>query len=174
MSRNIRGISVSDLTEVNAGLELKNLGHEIAMHDEAYHRNDAPIISDSEYDALRRRSHEIEKRFSHLVNLGSPSKAVGALVAAGFEKVAHNKPMLSLDNVFTEEQLGDFLKGVRRFLKELKDDTEIPLDMVAEPKIDGLSLSLSYEKGRLVYAATRGDGLVGEDVTENIKTLKNI
>ena len=174
MSRNIRGISVSDLTEVNAGLELKNLGHEIAMHDEAYHRNDAPIISDSEYDALRRRSHEIEKRFSHLVNLGSPSKAVGALVAAGFEKVAHNKPMLSLDNVFTEEQLGDFLKGVRRFLKELKDDTDIPLDMVAEPKIDGLSLSLSYEKGRLVYAATRGDGLVGEDVTENIKTLKNI
>ena len=95
-------------------------------------------------------------------------------MAAGFQKVAHNKPMLSLDNVFTEEQLGDFLKGVRRFLKELKDDTDIPLDMVAEPKIDGLSLSLSYEKGRLVYAATRGDGLVGEDVTENIKTLKNI
>ena len=174
MSRNIRGISVSDLTEVNVRLELKNLGHEIAMHDEAYHRNDAPIISDSEYDALRRRSHEIEKRFPHLVNLGSPSKAVGALVAAGFEKVTHNKPMLSLDNVFTEEQLGTFLKGVRRFLKELKDDTDIPLDMVAEPKIDGLSLSLSYEKGRLVYAATRGDGLVGEDVTENIKTLKNI
>ena len=86
MIRNIRRIPVSDLTEVNAGLELKNLGHEISMHDEAYHRNDTPIISDSEYDALRRRSHEIEKRFSHLVNLGSPSKAVGALVAAGFER----------------------------------------------------------------------------------------
>ena len=112
MIRNIRGITVSDLTEVNAGLELKNLGHEIAMHDEAYHRNDAPIISDSEYDALRRRSHEIEKRFPHLINLSNPSKAVGAVVVPGFEKVAHNKPMLSLDNVFTEEQLGDFLKGV--------------------------------------------------------------
>jgi DNA ligase (NAD+) len=174
VSIHIRGISVSNLTESNASLELKNLGHEIAMHDEAYHRNDAPIISDGEYDALRRRSHEIEKRFPHLINLSNPSKAVGAVVVPGFEKVAHNKPMLSLDNVFTEEQLGDFLKGVRRFLKELKDDTDIPLDMVAEPKIDGLSLSLSYEKGQLVYAATRGDGLVGEDVTENIKTLKNI
>ena len=174
MSDIIRNILVSDLSEAHAKRELKNLGLEISKYDEAYHRNDAPIISDGEYDALRRRNQEIEIKFPHLDSADSRTNKPGAAAAAGFTKVTHTRPMLSLDNVFTEEQLKEFLSGIRRFLKELKDDPSIPLEMVAEPKIDGLSLSLSYENKELVYAATRGDGFIGEDVTKNVRTLNNI
>ena len=174
MSENLRNILVSDLSEVDAKRELKNLSLEISKYDEAYHSNDAPIVSDGEYDVLRKRNKEIEMKFPHLVDVESSINKVGAAAAVGFTKITHTKPMLSLDNVFSEEQLKEFLLGIRRFLKELKDDPEIPLEMVAEPKIDGLSLSLSYQNRKLVCAATRGDGLIGEDVTKNIKNLKNI
>ena len=174
MSENLRNILVSDLSEVDAKRELKNLSLEISKYDEAYHSDDAPIVSDGEYDVLRKRNKEIEMKFPHLVDVESSINKVGAAAAVGFTKITHTKPMLSLDNVFSEEQLKEFLLGIRRFLKELKDDPEIPLEMVAEPKIDGLSLSLSYQNRKLVCAATRGDGLIGEDVTKNIKNLKNI
>ena len=166
MSSGVRNISVIDLSESKAEHELEDLAFEIAQHDRAYHRDGEPKITDSEYDALRHRNDEIEKRFPNLVRSDSPSQVVGAVVASGFTKIRHTKPMLSLGNIFSWEELNDFINGVRRFLKELKDDPCISLEIVAEPKIDGLSLSLCYEKGRLLSAATRGDGAVGEDVTE--------
>jgi len=169
-----RDIPVDDLNDLEAVAELKDLAEEIARHDKAYHQEDAPKISDAVYDALRRRNEEIEARFPHLVRKDSPSQKVGAAAARGFAKITHAKPMLSLGNVFSDEELTDFVAGVRRFLRELQDDESIGLDMVAEPKIDGLSISLRYEKGNLVHAATRGDGAVGEDVTENVRTFKDL
>jgi len=169
-----RDIPVDDLNDLEAVAELKDLAEEIARHDKAYHQEDAPKISDGGYDALRRRNEEIEARFPHLVRKDSPSQKVGAAAARGFAKITHAKPMLSLGNVFSDEELTDFVAGVRRFLRELQDDESIGLDMVAEPKIDGLSISLRYEKGNLVHAATRGDGAVGEDVTENVRTFKDL
>jgi len=170
----VRDIPADQLSELEAVGELAALADEIAAHDKAYHQEDTPVISDGDYDALRRRNDEIEAAFPHLVRTDSPSQKVGATAATGFSKITHAKPMLSLGNVFSEEELSDFVDGVRRFLKELKDDPSIPLEMVAEPKIDGLSLSLRYEKGRLVTAATRGDGAVGEDVTANVRTFKDL
>jgi len=166
-------IVVDQLTADEADRELARLAKEIKKHDALYHAKDAPEISDADYDALRRRNDEIEARFPLSVRSDSPSKRVGAPAAVGFKKVRHAKPMLSLGNVFSEGELEDFLAGIRRFLKELSDSNQA-LEMVAEPKIDGLSISLRYEHGKLVQAATRGDGEEGEDVTANARTVADI
>jgi DNA ligase (NAD+) len=169
-----KALAADDLTDMEASIELAKLTEEINSHDKAYYQNDAPTVSDGDYDELRQRNLALEASFPHLVRENSPSKRVGAAPTSGFSKVTHARPMLSLGNVFSEEDLDDFLIGVRRFLKELTDDPNIPLEMVAEPKIDGLSISLRYEKGKFVSAATRGDGAVGEDVTKNVKTFKKL
>jgi len=162
---------VWDLTEEQARDELARLAAEIAAHDEAYHQNDAPVISDADYDALRKRNIQIESRFPELVREDSPSGKVGAAPSEKFEKVRHAVPMLSLGNAFDDEDVTDFAQRIRRFLG-LDDDDE--LAFTAEPKIDGLSCSLRYEKGELVLAATRGDGAEGENVTRNVRTIKDI
>ncbi|QRE75518.1 NAD-dependent DNA ligase LigA [Methylobacterium aquaticum] len=147
------------------------LSAEIAEHDRRYHGEDAPTISDAEYDALRRRLETIEARFPDLAGTGEASASVGAKASDKFAKVRHAVPMLSLGNAFSDEEIGDFVERVRRFLGLSGDE---PVAFTAEPKIDGLSLSLRYEGGRLVTAATRGDGEVGEDVTANVRTIKEI
>ncbi len=147
------------------------LSAEIAEHDRRYHGEDAPTISDAEYDALRRRLETIEARFPDLAGTGEASASVGAKASDKFAKVRHAVPMLSLGNAFSDEEIGDFVERVRRFLGLAGDE---PVAFTAEPKIDGLSLSLRYEGGRLVTAATRGDGEVGEDVTANVRTIKEI
>jgi DNA ligase (NAD+) len=162
---------VEQLTEAEAKKELERLAGEIAEHDKRYYQEDAPTISDAEYDALRRRNNEIEARFPELIRHDSPSQRVGAKPAGRFEKVRHARPMLSLDNAFTEEDVRDFVARVHRFLG-LPSGEEVAL--IAEPKIDGMSLSLRYEKGELVLGATRGDGAEGENVTANIRTIKDI
>jgi DNA ligase (NAD+) len=162
------------LSEREAEAELQALAAEIAQHDRAYYQEDAPVISDADYDALRQRNTAIEARFPHLVRADSPSRRIGAAPAESFAKVVHARPMLSLNNGFTEADLGEFVAGVRRFLKDLADDPAIPLDVMGEPKIDGLAVSLRYEDGRYVLGATRGDGTVGEDVTANLRTLADV
>ena len=159
------------MTEEEAAAELERLAGEIARHNRLYHGEDAPEISDAEYDALERRNAELEAAFPHLVREDSPSRQVGAAPAAHLSKVRHALPMLSLENAFSEEDVADFLGRVRRFLN-LGPDEEVAL--TAEPKIDGLSCSLRYERGRLVRAATRGDGTTGEVVTENARTIRDI
>ena len=156
---------------MEAAAELKGLAAEIAKHDAAYHGADAPLISDAEYDALVARNRAIEARFPHLIRPDSPSHRVGAAPAQGFSKVVHALPMLSLGNAFTEVEVADFLDKVRRFLSLAED---APVEVVAEPKIDGLSFSARYEQGRLVQAATRGDGATGEDITANIRTIATL
>jgi DNA ligase (NAD+) len=160
----------ADLTEAGAVEELTRLADEIARHDIAYHQQDAPVISDADYDALKLRNLEIEARFPHLIRENSPSLRVGAARAEQFSPVEHGVPMLSLDNAFSDEDALEFDARVRRFLK-LGDEA---VDYTAEPKIDGLSASLRYENGVLVQGATRGDGRVGEDVTENLRTVGDI
>ncbi len=160
---------VDKLTEEQAEAELKRLAKLIAEHDTRYYQQDAPTVSDAEYDALRQRNNEIEARFPELIRKDSPSQRVGAVPARGFSKVRHAVPMLSLDNAFTDEDVSEFAERVIRFLKL----TETPA-FTAEPKIDGLSLSLRYEGGVLVTGATRGDGEEGENVTANVKTLDDI
>jgi DNA ligase (NAD+) len=162
---------VGRLTEAEAKAELERLAREIAHHDALYYRQDAPEISDADYDALRERNAAIEARFPALVQADSPSKRVGAAPVEAFGKVRHAVPMLSLGNAFTDEDVADFIVRVRRFLG-LGPETD--LEVTAEPKIDGLSISLTYERARLVQAATRGDGLEGENVTGNVKTIKQI
>src|ERR1700726_2850007 len=164
-------LAVDDLTEKQAKAEHARLEAEIAGHDRRYYQDDAPSVSDAEYDALRRRYGAIEERFPQLRTLESLTQRVGAAPSGRFAKVRHAVPMLSLDNAFAEDDVVDFVGRIRRFLR-LADDEEIVFS--AEPKIDGLSLSLRYENGELVTGATRGDGSEGEDVTANVKTLKDI
>jgi DNA ligase (NAD+) len=156
---------------VEAAAELEWLAKEIARHNRLYHGEDAPEISDADYDALVRRNQALEAEFPHLVREDSPSRRVGAAPEGPLAKVAHALPMLSLDNAFADEEVRDFVGRVRRFLR-LGEDEAVAL--TAEPKIDGLSCSLRYEKGVLVLAATRGDGSVGEDVTPNARTISDI
>jgi len=159
--------NVEALTEAEAAAELAGLAAEIARHDRAYHEQDAPEITDADYDALRARNAAIEQRFPALLRIDSPSTRVGGAPASGFAKVAHGVPMLSLDNAFGAQEFSEFIDRVRRFLG--LGDAKVAV--VGEPKIDGLSVSLTYEAGRLVRAATRGDGAVGEDVTANVRTI---
>jgi DNA ligase (NAD+) len=160
---------VAELTETEAADELVRLADELTRHDLAYFQEEAPVISDAEYDALKRRNAEIEARFPDLIQDNSPSLRVGAPRASSFAPVEHGVPMLSLDNAFTDEEAVEFDARVRRFLK-LEGDVAY----TAEPKIDGLSASLLYVDGKLVRGATRGDGRVGEDVTANLRTIKEI
>ncbi len=164
-------IDIDKLTRAQAGVELKRLALEIEAHNERYYQNDAPTVSDAEYDVLRRRSDAIEARFPELVGKESPSQKVGAAPSGRFAKVQHAAPMLSLGNAFGDAEVAEFVARVRRFLKLDPDETPA---IVAEPKIDGLSLSLRYEDGELVRAATRGDGFTGEDVTANVRTIKDV
>jgi DNA ligase (NAD+) len=159
------------LTKAQAKVEHKRLALELEGHDARYYQDDAPVVTDAEYDALRQRFNAIEKRFPEFVTSDSPSQKVGAAPSGKFKKVRHAVPMLSLDNAFAEQDVLDFVGRIQRFLK-LGDDDEI--DFSAEPKIDGLSMSLRYEGGELVTAATRGDGAEGEDVTANIRTLEDV
>ncbi|PWB62148.1 MAG: DNA ligase (NAD(+)) LigA [Bradyrhizobiaceae bacterium] len=163
-------IAVEDLSETQAKVELKRLAAEIGAHDRRYYQEDAPSISDAAYDALRRRNEAIELKFPALVRPDSPSRRVGAAPTGRFAKVRHAVPMLSLNNAFSEEDVVDFAERIRRFLN-LKDER---IEFTAEPKIDGLSLSLRYEGGELVNGATRGDGTTGEDVTQNVRTLADV
>ena len=167
----LSGKSVEKLTASEAKVELDRLAREIAEHDRHYHGEDAPTISDADYDALRRRNGEIEARFPALVRADSPSHRVGAKPSEKFGKVVHRVAMLSLDNAFADEGIADFATRVRRFLG-LKENDD--LVFTAEPKIDGLSASLRYEDGVFVQGATRGDGAEGENITPNLRTLKDI
>jgi DNA ligase (NAD+) len=162
---------VEQLTAKEAEAELARLAEAIAAADIAYHQNDAPEITDAEYDALRIRNDEIEARFPDLVRADSPSGAVGAPPVEGFAKVQHAVPMLSLAKAYTDQDVVDFIERARRFFERDKD---LDIAFTAEPKIDGLSASLRYEKGVFVQGATRGDGTVGEDITVNLKTIADI
>src|SRR6266540_1794631 len=169
ISRDGSNIPVESLTEQQAGAELKRLADEIDAHDKRYYQDDAPTVSDAAYDALRERNAAIEARFPALVRMDSPSRRVGAAPVSKFKKVRHRVPMLSLDNAFGEQDVLNFVERIRRFLRI----EEAPV-FTAEPKIDGLSLSLRYEQGTLTNGATRGDGTDGEDVTANVRTLADI
>src|SRR5246127_2206400 len=162
--------AVTDLTKAQAKVEHMRLALELEGHDKRYYQDDAPSVTDAEYDALRQRFNAIEKRFPELVSSDSPSQKIGAAPSGRFKKVRHSLPMLSLDNAFAEEDVTDFVGRIARFLK-LPDDK---IDFSAEPKIDVLSMSLRYEGGELVSGATRGDGTEGEDVTANIRTLEDV
>ena len=163
--------SSNALTPLQAKAKYDKLEVEIAKHDVLYHGQDAPIISDAEYDALRRRYVDLETQFPNLKSDKSQSQQVGAAPSAKFSKIRHSVPMLSLSNAFSDEDVEDFIGRIRRFLDMPSD---APIGMTAEPKIDGLSCSLRYENGVLVSAATRGDGSDGEDVTDNVRTMKDI
>jgi DNA ligase (NAD+) len=161
---------VAGLTKAQAKVEHMRLALDLEGHDKRYYQDDAPSVTDAEYDVLRQRFNAIEKRFPELVSADSPSQKVGAAPSGRFKKVRHALPMLSLDNAFAEADVVDFAGRIERFLK-LPDSN---IDFSAEPKIDGLSMSLRYEGGELITAATRGDGTEGEDVTANIRTLEDV
>ena len=162
---------LSELSLEDARKEHERLGAEIVEHDKRYFHNDAPTVSDAEYDALRRRYGALEEAHPQLVDEGSLSRKVGAAPQEKFAKVRHAIPMLSLGNIFADEEVEEFCARVRRFLGL---DLNAALDVVAEPKIDGLSCSLRYENGELIQAATRGDGFEGEDVTANVRTIRGV
>lgn len=147
MINDLREKPVGEILELEAILELKALARDIHAHDKAYHQNDAPVITDGEYDQLRKRNDALEAKYPNLVRRDSPSNKVGAPIAAGFSKITHNRPMLSLGNAFSAEDVRDYYGRIRRFLS-LSDDT--PVAMVAEPKIDGLSINVRYKNGRFV------------------------
>ena len=159
------------LTEAEAANRLMRLAREIARHDKLYHDRDAPEISDSDYDALVRENRELEAQFPHLVRTDSPSRRLGAVPTSALAKVTHARPMLSLDNAFSALEVEEFVARIRRFLA-LPGEAQVAF--TAEPKIDGLSCSLRFERGQLVLGATRGDGSVGEDVTANVRTIGDI
>ena len=161
--------NVLELTETEAAEELKRIAVEMAKADVAYYQKDDPYLTDGAYDALKLRNEQIEKRFPHLVREDSPSKKIGAPLLGEFKKISHKVPMLSLGDIFSVEELKEFVGSIRRFL-----NTDDNIDFTAEPKMDGLSFSARYEHGRLVSAATRGDGKTGEDITENIKTISGL
>jgi len=165
-------IDSAALSPTEAAETVADLIAAIDYHGQRYHAEDAPEIPDAEYDALYRRLQAIEGRFPELIREDSPTVRVGAAPAAGFGKVRHAIPMLSLGNAFAREDVQDFLSSVRNFLAELRADPAQELEVMAELKIDGLSCSLRYEKGLLVQAATRGDGQEGEDVTANVRTIE--
>ncbi|PDT30876.1 DNA ligase (NAD(+)) LigA [Rhizobium sp. L9] len=165
------GSAIDTLTIEEAAAELERLAREIAHHDALYHGKDQPEISDADYDALKRRNDALEARFPELIREDSPSRRVGAAPSVTFSPVVHARPMLSLDNTFSQEDVQDFVAGVYRFLGRLPDQS---IAFTAEPKIDGLSMSIRYENGRLTTAATRGDGTTGENVTANIRTISEI
>jgi DNA ligase (NAD+) len=170
-------IPSENLTAEEAAAELERLAAEIAHHDRLYHQQDAPEISDADYDALRQRNNAIEARFPELIRADSPSRRVGAAPSSGFAKVTHAIPMLSLENAFDEADVRDFFAGIRNFFRRPEDVARVAedaIEVMAEPKIDGLSAALLYEHGRLVLGATRGDGVTGEDVTQNLRTLRDI
>ena len=160
---------IKDLSKEEAAKELAYIAQEMAKSDIAYYQKDNPYLTDAEYDSLKRRNEEIEARFPELIRSDSPSKKIGAPLQSGFKKVPHRFPMLSLGDVFSIEEVEDFVQSVKRFLNSSKD-----IQFIAEPKIDGLSFSARYEKGRFVQGATRGDGVLGEDITENMKTIKEL
>ena len=162
---------IESLTKAEAKAELERLAAEIARNDDLYHGKDAPEISDAAYDALKQRNLAIEARFPELVRDDSPSKKVGAAPLPTFAQITHARPMLSLDNVFSDEEVQGFVGSVYRFLGQMPDGS---IAFTAEPKIDGLSISLRYENGKLVNAATRGDGTTGENVTANVRTISEI
>ncbi len=167
----LRARPVEALTEPEAAEELAALAAEIARHDRLYHAEDAPEITDADYDALVRRNRAIEGRFPGLIRADSPSRQVGAEAAEGFAKLRHGVPMLSLDNAFDAADFAEFCARIRRFLALPAEEV---LRFVGEPKIDGLSINLTYEDGRFVRGATRGDGAEGEDVTANLRTLGDL
>ena len=162
---------IETMTDIEASAELAELAETIARHNQLYHGEDNPEISDAEFDALVQRNEALEKAFPHLVRAESPSQKVGAAPRSGFSKRKHRTPMLSLGNAFSDEDIAEFITRIRRFLN--LDDSE-NIALVVEPKIDGLSINLCYQDGRLTEATTRGDGQEGEDVTENIKTIADI
>ena len=164
-------VAVERLTARQAEAELDRLAAEISAHDRRYYQDDAPIVSDAVYDALRKRNEAIERRFPELIRPDSPSRRVGAAPAQKFAKVRHSVPMLSLGNAFSDDEITEFVERVRRFLRVPSDQKIV---FTAEPKIDGLSCTLRYERGRLTRGATRGDGTEGEDVTPNVRTLADI
>ncbi len=161
--------NITELTIEEAKNELEYLAQELAKADVAYYQNDDPYLNDAEYDRLKHRNLDIEARFPELIRADSPSKKVGAKVKSGFSKVSHSFPMLSLGDVFSLEEVEDFIMGVKRFLNTAED-----ISFMSEPKIDGLSFSARYENGVFVRGATRGDGTTGEDITENLKTIKQL
>ncbi|MAU40595.1 MAG: DNA ligase (NAD(+)) LigA [Kordiimonas sp.] len=169
--KRLREIAVEQLQREDAAEELAQLAAEITAHDENYYQKDAPIIDDASYDALRQRNAAIEKRFPDLIRKDSPSQKVGAAPASGFSKARHVRPMLSLDNAFEDQDVIDFVGRVRRFLGVSEEDV---VRLVAEPKIDGLSASLRYEEGVFVQGLTRGDGQIGENITDNLRTINEI
>ncbi|MBV9861968.1 MAG: NAD-dependent DNA ligase LigA [Alphaproteobacteria bacterium] len=175
--RDAATLPVDRLSPHDATAELARLAAEISHHDRRYYAEDAPEIDDAAYDALRRRSAAIEARFPELIREDSPSRRVGAAPSTAFAKVTHALPMLSLENAFDESEVRDFFAGVRNFFRRPEDLARVAedsIEIVAEPKIDGLSASLRYENGRLALGATRGDGITGEDVTANLRTLPSV
>jgi DNA ligase (NAD+) len=170
-------VTIDNLTETEAAAELERLTAEIAHHDQLYYAKDAPEISDADYDELRKRNNAIEARFPELIRSDSPSRRVGTAPSSGFAKVTHAIPMLSLENAFDEADVRDFFAGIRNFFRRPEDVARVAedaIEVMAEPKIDGLSAALRYEHGRLVLGATRGDGVTGEDVTQNLRTLTDV
>ena len=151
--------------------QLEDLAAQIEYHDNLYYNNDLPEISDAEYDKLRLQNKNLETQFPELVLSNSPSNRVGVAVTSSFKKVNHVIPMLSLGNTFTENEVEEYLNKTRRFLKINQDEN---MEFVAEPKIDGLSATLIYKKGRLILGATRGDGKQGENITESIRTIEDV